>query len=99
MLRLSAPAPFAAMYIAPLLPEFMAKHPEVRIDMHVTSEVVDLVAGGFDLAIRLCPKNDPSMIIRRLGRVAHHRGGGAGSPGRSAFADAIPRTWRTFPSS
>jgi DNA-binding transcriptional LysR family regulator len=67
VLRVSAPAPFAAMHLAPLLPEFMARHPEIRIDLHVTAEVVDLVADGFDLAIRLCPKNDPSMIIRRLG--------------------------------
>jgi len=67
VLRLSAPAPFAALHLAPMLPEFMAKHPEVRIDLHVTSEIVDLVADGFDLAIRLCPRNDPSMIVRRLG--------------------------------
>lgn len=67
VLRVSAPAPFAAMYLAPLLPEFMAKHPAIRIDLHVTAEVVDLVADGFDLAIRLCPQNDPNMIVRRLG--------------------------------
>lgn len=67
VLRVSAPAPFAAMHLASLLPEFMAKHPEIRIDLHVTAEVVDLVADGFDLAIRLCPQNDPSMIVRRLG--------------------------------
>lgn len=67
VLRVSAPAPFAAMYLAPLLPEFMEKHPAIRIDLHVTAEVVDLVADGFDLAIRLCPQNDPNMIVRRLG--------------------------------
>ena len=67
VLRVSAPAPFAAMHLAPFLPEFMTRHPEIRIDLHVTAEVVDLVADGFDLAIRLCPQNDPSMIVRRLG--------------------------------
>ena len=67
VLRVSAPAPFAAMHLAPILPEFMARHPEIRIDLHVTAEVVDLIADGFDVALRLCPKNDPSMIIRRLG--------------------------------
>lgn len=67
VLRVSAPAPFAAMHLAPMLPEFMARHPEIRIDLHVTAEVVDLIADGFDVAIRLCPKNDPSMIIRQLG--------------------------------
>ena len=67
VLRVSAPAPFAAMHLSPLLPEFMARHPEIRIDLHVTAEIVDLVADGFDVAIRLCPKNDPGMIVRRLG--------------------------------
>ena len=67
VLRVSAPAPFAAMHLAPILPEFVARHPEIRIDLHVTAEIVDLVTDGFDLAIRLCPNNDPSMIIRRLG--------------------------------
>jgi len=67
VLRVSVPAPFAALHVAPMLPDFMARHPEIRIDLHVTAEVVDLVADGFDLAIRLCPNNDPGMIIRRLG--------------------------------
>jgi DNA-binding transcriptional LysR family regulator len=67
VLRLSAPSAFAALHLAPILPEFLRRHPEVRIDLHATAEVVDLVAGGFDRAIRLCPRNGPSMIVRRLG--------------------------------
>jgi LysR family transcriptional regulator, transcriptional activator for dmlA len=45
------------------MPEFFRN----QIDLHATANVVDLVAGGFALAIRLCPPNDSSMIIRRLG--------------------------------
>ncbi|WP_457939346.1 LysR family transcriptional regulator [Mesorhizobium sp. 10J20-29] len=67
VLRLSAPAPFASVHIAPILPEFFAHHPDIRIDLQVTPEVVDLVSGGFDLAIRLCPNNAPSLVVRRLG--------------------------------
>jgi DNA-binding transcriptional LysR family regulator len=67
VLRLSAPAPFASTHLAPMLPEFMARHPEVRVDLHVTAEVVDLVADGFDLALRLCANVDDGMIVRRLG--------------------------------
>ena len=67
VLRLSAPAPFAARHVAPILPAFLARYPEVRVEMQVTAEVVDLVAGGFDLAIRLCPQTFPGMIVRRLG--------------------------------
>lgn len=68
VLRLSAPAPFAANHIAPILPEFMAKYPEIRVELNVAAEVVDLVQGGYDLAIRLCTKNSPSLIIRQLGQ-------------------------------
>ena len=67
ILRLSAPAPFASVHIAPLMPEFFEVHPDIRIELQVTPEVVDLVSGGFDLAIRLCPNNAPSLVVRRLG--------------------------------
>jgi DNA-binding transcriptional LysR family regulator len=66
-LRISAPSPFAWTHLAPLLPEFMQLHPDIIIEMQVTAEVVDLIAGGFDLAIRLCPTSSPNNIIRKLG--------------------------------
>lgn len=66
-LRVSVPAPFAATHLAPLLPEFLDRHPDIRVEMQVTTEVVDLVACGFDLAIRLCPTVTPDTVIRRLG--------------------------------
>ena len=66
-LRVSVPAPFAATHIARLLPDFLERHPRLNIELHVTAEVVDLVDSGFDLAIRLCPTDDPNSIVRRLG--------------------------------
>ncbi len=66
-LRISAPGPFAWTHLAPLLPEFMARHPDIKIELQVTAEVVDLIVAGFDLAIRLCPTSDPGTIVRRLG--------------------------------
>ena len=65
-LRISAPSPFVWTHLAPLLPDFLARHPDIRIELQATAEVVDLVAGGFDLAIRLCPTNPPGAIVRRL---------------------------------
>jgi DNA-binding transcriptional LysR family regulator len=67
VLRVSAPGPFASTHLAPLLPEFMSLNPKITIDLQVTPEVVDLVTAGFDLAIRLCPVNDPASVVRRLG--------------------------------
>jgi len=68
-LRVSVPGPFAWTHLAPMLPEFIAHHPQISIELQVTAEVVDLVAGGFDLAIRLCPTSGPSIIVRRLGET------------------------------
>jgi DNA-binding transcriptional LysR family regulator len=68
-LRVSVPEPFASTHLAPMLPEFMESHPEVTLELQVTAEVSDLVASGYDLAIRLCPTNDPDVIVRRLGET------------------------------
>lgn len=68
-LRISAPGPFAWTHLAPLLPEFMERHPDIKIELQVTTEVVDLVSSGFDLALRLCANNDPNAIMRQLGKT------------------------------
>lgn len=41
-ISINASIPFGSMYIAPLIPPFLAKHPQVRIDLSLTDEVVDL---------------------------------------------------------
>ncbi len=69
LLRISAPGPFAWTHLTPLLPEFMQLHPDIKIELQVTTEVVDLVSSGFDLALRLCTNNDPNAIMRQLGKT------------------------------
>ena len=54
--------------MANLLAEFLARHPKVQIDVVLTPRRVDLVAEGFDLALRAGPLVDSSLIVRRLGR-------------------------------
>jgi DNA-binding transcriptional LysR family regulator len=65
-LRLALPATFGRMWIAPYLPDFMAAHPEVRIDASYSNRFVDLVAEGVDLAIRLGELPDSQLVARRL---------------------------------
>jgi DNA-binding transcriptional LysR family regulator len=54
--------------IANLLAEFLARYPKVQIDVVLTPRRVDLVAEGFDLALRAGPLVDSALIARRLGR-------------------------------
>jgi DNA-binding transcriptional LysR family regulator len=49
-----------------LLPEFRERHPEVRMDIHVSNRNVDFSDEGFDLAIRVRQPTDSSLIVRHL---------------------------------
>ena len=65
-LRVSAPQTFAPMHIAPALPSFLAQHPALTIDLSVTPRVVDLIEEKIDVAIRIGPLADSSLVARRL---------------------------------
>ncbi|HLK91492.1 MAG TPA: LysR substrate-binding domain-containing protein [Polyangia bacterium] len=55
--------------LANLLAEFLARHPKVQLDVVLTPRRVDLVAEGFDLALRAGPLVDSALVARRLGRI------------------------------
>jgi DNA-binding transcriptional LysR family regulator len=65
-LRLSVPVSFGRLHIAPALPDFLALHPALRVDLATTDAFVDLVEEGVDLAIRIGELEDSSLIARRL---------------------------------
>src|SRR5690554_4287710 len=67
VLRLSLPAAFARRCIAPWLPDFVAAHPELRLELAHGNHYVDLIAEGFDAAVRIGELADSSLVARRLG--------------------------------
>ena len=68
-IRLSAPLSFGVQHLAPALAEFAAEHPRVELDISFEDRPVDLVAGGYDLAIRIGALKDSALIARRIAPV------------------------------
>lgn len=65
-LRFTAPSSFAQLYIAPILPEFLERHPGLRLDLRLSDAPFDLIEGSFDLALRNSALQDSSMKGRKL---------------------------------
>jgi len=68
--RLTAPLSFGTRYVAPLLPAFLARFPQVTVELDLADHVVDIVGEGFDVAIRIGTPEDSSLRGRRLCAIA-----------------------------
>lgn len=65
-LRIAAPASFGRMHIMPALKDFLSQFPGLSIDLRLSDAIVDLVEGGFDIAIRNSALKDSTMVARKL---------------------------------
>lgn len=75
-LRINAPMSFGLLHVVPALGAFAREYPEVHVDLVLDDRMLDLVDGGFDLALRIGTLPDSSLIAPRVGRsrnvlVAH----------------------------
>lgn len=66
MLKISAPSLFGRRHISPLLPDFSAGFPDIRVHLQLTDRNVDLQKEGFDIAIRSSDQIDASLVVRYL---------------------------------
>ncbi|PKR91265.1 LysR family transcriptional regulator [Pleomorphomonas diazotrophica] len=66
LLRVTASEPFGRKVISAMLPGFLATNPDLRVDLQLTDGLVDIVAAGVDVAIRIAPLRDSSLVARRL---------------------------------
>lgn len=71
-LKITAPVWCATPFFANLLTDYRRSYPQVRLDMHLDNHMVDIVAGGFDLALRATDVPSPGLIARALCRFEFH---------------------------
>ena len=66
VLKVTAPTSFSRQHIAPYLPAFFLKYPEIELDIHLSDNFVDIIRNGYDLAVRIGELKDSSLVARKL---------------------------------
>lgn len=66
LVRMIVPVSFGHVTLIPALPEFYRKYPEIGLDIHFSDYTVDIIQGGFDLAVRTGELEDSTLIRRVL---------------------------------
>lgn len=72
LIRVTAPMSFGVSVVSPLICRFLAEYPDVRIELDLNDAQVDMIAGGFDAALRIAAMPDSSLVARRICPVTQY---------------------------
>ncbi len=66
LLRINAPGSFGAKYLHDVLPQFMQRYPEVKLEVEFNDRLIDVVAEGYDVVIRVGEIKDSNLVARKF---------------------------------
>ena len=70
-LRINAPMTFGTMHLGPVLADFMAQYPGVKVQLTLEDRFIDPLAEGFDITLRIAePKTSPHLVVHELAELA-----------------------------
>jgi DNA-binding transcriptional LysR family regulator len=72
LVRVAAPMSLGLLAIAPVIADFLVLNPGIEIDLHLSDARVDIVAEGFDIALRIATLPDSSLRSRKLADMRMH---------------------------
>ncbi|MFT9376182.1 LysR family transcriptional regulator [Komagataeibacter saccharivorans] len=70
LLRVDMPGRIGRLLVAPNLPSFLLRYPEIDIELGVTDRAINLIGDGVDCVLRIGPLSDSGLIARRMGELA-----------------------------
>ena len=66
LLRINAPTSFSYKYLLSVLPQFMHQYPEVKLEVEFNDRLIDVIAEGYDVVIRISKIKDSNLVARKF---------------------------------
>jgi DNA-binding transcriptional LysR family regulator len=89
-LRITAPMTFGTAYLGPLLFAFMEQHPQLEVTLDLNDRYLDILTGGYDLAVRIGRLSDSSLMARALAPSARSLCCSPAYAARQGIPESVP---------